>query len=77
MLYMLLVVNWRNMQHSKSTRDHLAKLSTSRDVKMLTWPLNHGAKVSCQTIKQETLRGTPVSTMALLVERCGVTALKD
>ena len=77
MLYVLLVVNWRNMQHSKSTRNHLVKLSASRDVKMLTWLLNHGAKVSRQTIKQAALRGTPVSTMALLVEKGGVAALKD
>jgi len=64
-LYALLVVNWRNKQHSKSTRNHLVKLSGSRDVKMSTWLLNHGAKVSCQTIKQAALRGTLVSTMAL------------
>ena len=40
---------------------------------MLTWLLNHGAKVSRQTIKQAAL----VSMMALLVERYGVAALKD
>jgi len=77
MLYVLLAVNWRNMQHSKSPRNHLVEVSASRDVKMLTCLLNHGAKVSGQTIKQAALTGTPVSTMALLVERCGVAALKD
>lgn len=44
---------------------------------MLAWLLNHDAKASRQTIKQAVLRGTSVSTMALLVEKGGVAALKD
>jgi hypothetical protein len=44
---------------------------------MLAWPLNHSAKVSREITKLAAHRGTPVATMALLVERCGVAALKD
>jgi hypothetical protein len=77
MLNILLAVNWRNMQHSQPTHNHFVRFSASRDVKMLTWLLNHGAKVSRETIKPAALSGTPVATMALLVERCGVAALKD
>lgn len=44
---------------------------------MLIWLLGHGAKVSRETLKTAALMGTPVPTMALLVEKCGAAALKD
>jgi ankyrin repeat protein len=44
---------------------------------MFIWLLGHGAKVSRETIKTAARKGTPVPTMALLVEKCGAAALKD
>jgi hypothetical protein len=77
MLDVLLAANWRDLQHSKSTRNSLVRLSASKDVKMLIWLLDHGAKVSRETIKKAAMMGTPVPTMALLVEKCGAAALKN
>jgi hypothetical protein len=77
MLDVLLEANWQNLQHSKSTRNSLVRDAASQDVKMLIWLLDHGAKVSRETIKQAGKVGTPVPTMALLVEKCGAGALAD
>ena len=77
MLNVLLAANWRGLPNSKSTLNDLVRRSASKDVSMLTWLLDHGAKVSRETIKQAAMMGTPVPTMALLVEKCGSTALRD
>ena len=77
MLDVLLAANWRNLQHSKSTRNDLVRLAASKDVKMLIWLLDHGAKVSRETIKLAGMAKTPVPTMAFLVEKCGTAALDD
>ena len=77
MLDTLLAANWQNLQHSKSTRNSLVTRAASEDVKMLIWLLDHGAKVSRETIKSAGMRRTPVPTMALLIEKCGVAALAD
>jgi Ankyrin repeats (3 copies) len=77
MLDTLLAANWQNLQHSKSTRNDLVRCAASKDVKMLIWLLDHGAKVSRETIKLAGLARTPVPTMALLIEKCGAAALTD
>ena len=73
----LLAANWRDLPHSKSTLNSLVRRAASKDVSMLTCLLDHGAKVSRETIKQAAMAGTPVPTMALLVEKCGSAALRD
>jgi Ankyrin repeats (3 copies) len=77
MLDVLLAANWRNLQHSKSTRNSQIMRAASQDVKMLIWLLDHGAKVSRETIKQAGMASTPVPTVALLVEKRGAGALAD
>lgn len=77
MLNTLLAVNWRDIQHSQEALDELVWVSlSSSDVTMLTWVLEHGGQVTTDTARLASLPGRPISQVALLLERCGITPFK-
>ena len=77
MLEILWSVDWRDMQRSKSLLKSLVTRSLSRDAAMLTWLLDRGAQVTQDTVKTAAFLPTRVSTMRILIGRCGINSTKN
>ena len=58
-LDVLYVANWRDLQHSRSAVNTLVSDSVKRDVRVLTWLLAYGARVSRETVKHAARFKTP------------------
>jgi len=77
MLEVLWNVNWRDVQHSQATMNQLLRLCLSRNDKLLTWLLEKGAQVDTETVKQAVYSSNNVPKMKIVVEKYGISRLKD
>jgi len=77
MLEFLWSVDWQDMERSKSLLNSLVTRSLSEDPAMLTWLLDHGAQVTKDTVKTAAFVPTRVSTMKILIGKCGINSTNN